>query len=63
MEGIFQAFSIAVANAFWLGVIAGVIALVLVVVALPEVALRGMGSKADVEPMMGGQPVVPVIAE
>ncbi len=63
VAGIFQAFSLAIANAFWLGVIAGVIALVLVVVGLPEVALRGMGSKANMEPAAGGQRSVPVIAE
>ena len=62
-QGIFEAFSLAVANAFWLGVIAGVIALVLVAVALPEVALRGMGTKSATESAPGGQPVVPVIAE
>ena len=42
-----QAFSLAVASTFWLGVVMGLIALVAVVVALPEVTLRGMGAKAD----------------
>ncbi len=44
VAGIYQAFSLAVASTFWLGVIAGILALVTVAVALPAVTLRGMGS-------------------
>jgi EmrB/QacA subfamily drug resistance transporter len=60
LSGIFEAFSMAIANAFWLGVIAGVIALVLVAVGLPEVALRGMGSKeaAQAAPAVPGTAAV-----
>ncbi len=43
LAGIYQAFSLAVASTFWLGVIMSAIALVAVVVGLPEVPLRGMG--------------------
>jgi len=43
LAGIYQAFSLAVANTFWLGVIMSAIAFVAVVVGLPEVPLRGMG--------------------
>ncbi len=60
MAGLNAAFSIAVANAFWLGVIAGVVAFVVVVVGLPEVALRGMG-KATEGP--DGEVFVPMMAE
>ncbi len=42
LAGIFQAFSLAVASTFWLGVIMSAVALVAVVVVLPEVPLRGM---------------------
>ena len=46
-KAIFEAFSAAIASTFWVGVVMGLIALVAVVVALPEVTLRGMGAKAD----------------
>jgi len=46
-NAIFEAFSAAIASTFWVGVVMGLIALVAVVVALPEVTLRGMGAKAD----------------
>ncbi len=42
LAGIYQAFSLAVASTFWLGVIMSAVALVAVVVALPEVPLRGL---------------------
>ena len=50
VKGIYEAFSLAIASTFWLGVIMGVIALVAVVVALPEVTLRGMGVTAPAQP-------------
>ena len=50
IAAISQAFSLAIAGTFWLGVVMGIIALVAVVVALPEVTLRGMGAKAAVQP-------------
>jgi EmrB/QacA subfamily drug resistance transporter len=53
VQGIYEAFSLAIAGTFWLGVIMGIIALVAVVVALPEVTLRGMGVKAPVQPGQG----------
>lgn len=43
LAGIYQAFSLAVAGTFWLGVVMSVVALVAVVVGLPEVPLRGLG--------------------
>jgi EmrB/QacA subfamily drug resistance transporter len=49
LAGIYQAFSLAVANTFWLGVIMSAIALVAVVVGLPEVPLRGMGREPKPE--------------
>lgn len=42
LAGIYQAFSLAVAGTFWLGVVMSVVALVTVVVGLPEVPLRGV---------------------
>ena len=49
LAGIYQAFSLAVANTFWLGVIMSAVALVAVVVGLPEVPLRGMGREPATE--------------
>jgi hypothetical protein len=43
VAGIYEAFSLAVAGSFWLGVVMAAVALVAVIVALPEVPLRGMG--------------------
>ncbi len=63
VQGIFEAFSLAVANAFWLGVIAGIIAFVVVVIGLPEVSLMGMGTRSASEPAAGGPQAVPAIAE
>jgi EmrB/QacA subfamily drug resistance transporter len=40
VNGVYQAFSIAVANAMWLGVITAVVAFVIVAVFIPEVPLR-----------------------
>ncbi len=67
LAGIYQAFSLAVANTFWLGVIMSAIALVAVVVALPEVPLRGMG-RVDATGAAGARdgsdrPAVPLLAE
>ncbi len=64
VQGIFEAFSLAIANAFWLGVHRGrhrpgrwsswhs-----------PRSRCAAWDAKADMEPATGGQPVVPVIAE
>jgi hypothetical protein len=41
VEGIYQAFSLAIADSFWLGLVATLVALVVTAVALPETALRG----------------------
>jgi EmrB/QacA subfamily drug resistance transporter len=41
VAGLHQAFSLAIADTFWLGLAATVVALVVAAVALPEVALRG----------------------
>jgi EmrB/QacA subfamily drug resistance transporter len=61
IAGLHEAFSLAIADTFWFGLGATVLALVAVVVALPEVPLRGMvprGAKAT------GRPVEPLpIAE
>ena len=46
MNAIFEAFSVAIASTFWLGVIAASSPWSLVAVALPEVTLRGMGADA-----------------
>jgi EmrB/QacA subfamily drug resistance transporter len=50
VAGIYQAFSLAVAGTFWLGVAMSALALVAVVVALPEVPLRGLGREPKAEP-------------
>jgi len=57
LDGIFEAFSVAIANTFWLGVVMGLVALAAVVVALPEVTLRGMGAKPP-----DGTPAEPIMA-
>ena len=57
LDGIFEAFSVAIANTFWLGVVMGLVALAAVVVALPEVTLRGMGAKVP-----DGTPAEPIMA-
>jgi EmrB/QacA subfamily drug resistance transporter len=61
VAGIHEAFSLAVADTFWFGLGATILALVAIVVALPEVPLRGMvprGAQAT------GRPVEPLpIAE
>ncbi|MCY7416954.1 MAG: MFS transporter [Chloroflexi bacterium] len=57
LDGIFEAFSVAIANTFWLGVVMGLVALTAVVVALPEVTLRGMGAKSP-----EGTPAEPTMA-
>ncbi len=54
LAGIYQAFSLAVASTFWLGVIMSAIALVAVVVGLPEVPLRGLSREP--RPSTAGQP-------
>ncbi|MEA2622966.1 MAG: hypothetical protein QOH61_1876 [Chloroflexota bacterium] len=53
--GVHQAFSLAVANTFWFGLGATVLALIAVVVALPEVALRGLARR----PARGSQAAAP----
>jgi MFS family permease len=68
LAGIYQAFSLAVANTFWMGVIMSAIALVAVIVALPEVPLRGMeraAAKGKGSPTEGSdeRPATPVLAE
>ena len=40
IEGIHQAFSLAIGNALWLGVAASVVAALILIVALPEISLR-----------------------
>jgi EmrB/QacA subfamily drug resistance transporter len=47
VAGIYQAFSLSVAGTFWLGVAMTAIALVAVVVALPEVPLRGLSREGE----------------
>jgi hypothetical protein len=58
VTGIYEAFSLAVAGTFWLGVAMTAIALVAVVVALPEVPLRGLerAPKPDAGPEASGRP-------
>jgi EmrB/QacA subfamily drug resistance transporter len=43
VSGVYQAFSLAVADAFWLGLMATFIALIVVTIGLRDVPLRGMG--------------------
>jgi hypothetical protein len=59
VAGIYQAFSLAVADTFWLGVIMSAIALVAVVVGLPEVPLRGMGRDSTPEAVPARGRLVP----
>ena len=60
VDAIHQAFSIAIANAMWLGVIGAVVATVVVAVLVPEMTLRrsqGQGA-TDGEPARGQIPVM-----
>ncbi|MFN8519684.1 MAG: MDR family MFS transporter [Chloroflexota bacterium] len=50
VSGIYEAFSLAVAGTFWLGVAMSAVALVAVVVGLPEMPLRGMGRAPEGAP-------------
>lgn len=50
VSGIYEAFSLSVAGTFWLGVVMTAIALVAVVVALPERPLRGLGQESKAGP-------------
>jgi MFS family permease len=56
VDGLHQAFSLAVADTFWFGLIATLVALGVVVVALPEVPLRGIVRRDTVAPASGRQP-------
>jgi hypothetical protein len=54
IAGLHEAFSLAIADTFWFGLGATVLALIAVVVALPEVPLRGMvprGAQASGRPV------------
>jgi MFS family permease len=50
VEGIHQAFSLAIADSFWLGLAATLVALVLTAVALPQLALRGFEPRPSAAP-------------
>jgi EmrB/QacA subfamily drug resistance transporter len=56
VSGIHQAFSLAVADTFWFGLIATLVALAVVVVALPEVPLRGIVRRGAAVPSSAARP-------
>ncbi|MEZ4597321.1 MAG: hypothetical protein R3C32_11160 [Chloroflexota bacterium] len=56
VAGIYQAFSLAVAGTFWLGVATSAIALVAVAVALPEVPLRGLSRQGEPDARTAASP-------
>jgi EmrB/QacA subfamily drug resistance transporter len=53
VAGIHQAFSLAIADSFWFGLAATLVALIVVAVALPEVALRGFDQSASAATTQG----------
>lgn len=57
VAGIHEAFSLAMADTFWFGLATTLIALGVVAVALPEVALRGMGSRRSGATAESGRPM------
>ncbi len=63
VAGVYQAFSLAIANTFWLGVVVTAIAFVVVVAALPQVTLRGMDAKESAGPAPSGRPAVASASE
>jgi EmrB/QacA subfamily drug resistance transporter len=54
IEGLHQAFSLAIADSFWFGLGATVIALVVAAVALPQTALRGFNQAPQAGPGQAG---------
>jgi len=56
VDGLHQAFSLAVADTFWFGLAATLVALAVVVVALPEVSLRGIAPRTVTVPSPAGRP-------